>query len=190
MTADNVPVLDVAHLDDPQLLSMLDVVPLLACWAREALKMGLKPLPKRKGTKRPLVRWKPYQRRFPELDEHTDLFDRDDVDGLVTVLDQTGYLVIDIDGPSHRGRQVLAAHGVEIPNLCPRVISGSGRHHYYLRTTRRVGRHIKLFEAPGLTIDVLGEGLTVLPPSPHVTTGVSYRWAPPILGTVERLEQS
>ena len=183
MTQD-VQVLDVARLDDPRLISMLDV-PLIA-WARQCLEMGLKPLPKKTGQKYPAVPWEPYQTRYPDPDELAELFARPDTDGVCVVLDGTGYVVIDCDGPRDRARRLLASVGIEIPDLCPRVITGSDKDHFYLRTTRRIGRHIGFLQAEGVTIDLLGEGVVVVPPSPHPDTGIAYHWQPPILGTVER----
>ena len=177
-------ILDVAHLDDPQLVSMLGV-PLLA-WARQCLEMGLKPLPKKMGKKYPVLRWEPYQNRFPDPDELFELFARPDVDGVCVVLDNTGYVVVDCDGPRDRARRLLAAAGIEIPALCPRVITGRDRDHFYLRTARPVGRRVGLLRAEGVSIDLLGAGVVVVPPSPHPDTGVLYHWQPPILGTVDR----
>ena len=181
---DNVRLLDVATLDDPQLVSMLDV-PLLA-WARQSLAMGLKPLPKKRGVKFPAIAWEPFQARFPRPDELTAWFARDDVDGICVVLDGTGYVVIDCDGPRDRARRLLAEAGIEIPDLCPRVITGRDRDHFYLRTTQSIGREIGFLQAEGVKIDLLGEGVVVVPPSPHPDTGVGYHWSPPILGTVDR----
>ena len=113
----DVQILDVARLDDPRLKSMLDV-PLVA-WARQCLEMGLKPVPKKTGKKYPAIAWQPYQTRFPRRDELTEWFARDDIDGVCVVLDGTGYVVIDCDGPRDRARRLLAETGIEIPNLCP-----------------------------------------------------------------------
>jgi len=179
----DVQILDVARLDDPRLMSMLDV-PLVA-WARQCLEMGLKPLPKKRGQKYPAIAWEPYQTRFPRRDELTEWFARDDIDGVCVVLDGTGYVVIDCDGPRDRARRLLVEAGIEIPSLCPRVITGRDRDHFYLRTTRPVGRHLGFLQAEGISIDLLGEGVVVVPPSPHPETGVAYHWQPPILGTVD-----
>ena len=125
MTADNMQVLDVAGFDDLQLTSLLDV-PLFASWARQLVQMGLKPLPKKKNKKYLAVPWEPYQTRFPDLDELSELFARPDVDGVCVVLDNTGYVVIDCDGPRDRARKLLAEARIEIPALCPRVIHRRG----------------------------------------------------------------
>ena len=91
MNDQDMQILDIGRLDDPQLVSLLDV-PLVA-WARQCLDMGLKPLPKKKDKKYPAIAWEEYQDRFPDRDELPELFARPDIDGVCVVLDNTGYCV-------------------------------------------------------------------------------------------------
>ena len=184
MTLDDGQILDVERADDPRLGAVLDGVPLVH-WARRYLHDGLKPLPKRKGTKFPAIPWEPYKGRPPRPDELTSWFAGDGADGICAVLDGTGFAVLDLDMSGDAARRLLTDAGVDIPDLVPRVITGSGREHLWFRTNRTVGRHIRLLsrETDDTTaaIDVLGEGIVVLPPSVHPDTGQPYSWRPPFL---------
>ena len=113
MNDQDMQILDIGRLDDPQLKSMLDV-PLVA-WARQCLEMGLKPVPKKTGKKYPAIAWEPYQTRFPRRDELTKWFARDDIDGVCAVLDGTRFAVIDLDGAPDHARQLLTDVDIQIP---------------------------------------------------------------------------
>ena len=179
----DVQVLDVERLDDLRLVSLLDEP--LVNWATRYYKDGLrKLLRKGKGTKHPLRSWQHLQASEPTLDEiKAEFAATDDADGICAVLDGTGLAVVDIDGSGEHGRRLLADAGVDIPDLCPRVITGSGNDHFWFQTDRPIGRHIKLLHATDASIDVLGQGVVVLPPSVHPETGVAYHWRPPFIDT-------
>ncbi|HJN19182.1 MAG TPA: bifunctional DNA primase/polymerase [Armatimonadota bacterium] len=179
----DVQILDVGHPDDSTLVSLLDAP--LVNWATRYHKDGLKKvLPKARGSKSPIGSWKHLQTDEPTLDEIKARFATvDGADGICAVLDGTGLAVVDIDGSGEQGRRVLADAGVEIPDLCPRVITGSGNDHYWFQTDRPIGRHVKLLHATAASVDVLGQGVVVLPPSLHPETGVAYHWRPPFIDT-------
>ena len=143
------------------------------------LRVRLKPLPKALGRKHPSVDWKPYETTTPTADDVDGLF-ANKADGICLVLDDTGYVVLDCDGPQDRATQLLKDAGIEIPPACPRVVMGRGQH-FYFRTPRPVGRHVGLLKGDGVQIDVLGAGCVVAPPSIHPDTGTPYRWAPPFV---------
>lgn len=180
-----------------------DIVPRIAhaehdllAWAEFYASVGLKPLPRRCGTKHPGVAWKPYQDRFPTDAERREWFTDPSVTGVVAVLDGTGYIVLELDaaGPARmkEARALLNTAGIPIPHATPRVFSGSGRSaQFWFRSTRPLagkGRHIAAIVHPdgtakqgGCQIDILSKGIIVLPPTPHLATGKPYRWWPPFL---------
>ena len=148
-------------------------------WASFYLDAGLKPLPKAAGKKHPAVDWKPYETQVPTANEIQRWFGPG-TDGVCLVLDGTGYVVLDCDGPPDLTNHLLAQAGVQLPHACPRVVTGRGQH-WYLRTERPVGRHVGVLRGDGGQLDVLGAGCVVAPPSVHPETGDTYRWSPPFL---------
>ena len=102
----------------------------LADWARFYQEAGFKPLPKRNGQKYPSVDWQPYQEDVPTDAEIAGWFGNG-ADGICLVLDGTGLVVVDCDGPPEQTQQLLRQAGIEIPHACPRVVTGRGRDHFY-----------------------------------------------------------
>ena len=162
---------------DTQMMRVVDQVA-LSDWAHYYVEVGHKPLPKQSGAKYPSVAWEPYQERIPTTNEIARWFSNG-ADGICLVLDGTNYVVLDCDGPRDRARHLLSNSGIEIPALCPRVVTGRDRDHFYFRTTRPVGRHIGIVQDDGGSIDILGAGIVVAPPSIHPDTNQAYRWVPP-----------
>ena len=79
------------------------------------------------------------------------------------VLDDSGFVVVDLDGP--KAAQLLRAAAIEIPLTTPTVLSGSGCGiHLWFRTARPVGRHIRVLSGENSSVDVLGTGIVILPP--------------------------
>ena len=99
-------------------------------------------------------------------------------DGVCLVLDGTGFVVLDCDGPREQALHLLGETGISIPDGCPRVVTGRDRDHYYFSAERPVGRHVAVIRNDSVTIDVLGAGVVVAPPSVHPDTGQRYRWQP------------
>lgn len=167
----------------------------LLAWSAFYAGVGLKVLPRRRGSKWPGLEWKPFQTRFPTDDERLAWFTDESVTGICAVLDGTGYVVLELDAYSparlHDAVGLLARAGVTIPHASPRVLSGSGRSvQYWFRAERRpvTRRHIAALVHPdgtakqgGAQLDILGAGIIVLPPTPHHATGEPYRWWPPFL---------
>ena len=168
----------------------------LLAWASWYADMGVKPLPRGRGGKHPRVAWTPFQDRHPTADERTAWFSDAGTTGIVAVLDETHYVVLELDAanpdrlPDAYG--LLTQAGIAIPHACPRVISGSGRsEQLWFRAPRPVpgsGRAVAALVHPdgpakagGAQVDILAKGIIVLPPTPHHDTGKPYAWRPPWL---------
>ena len=161
-------------------MAALDNIP-IGDWAAWYRKNDLKALRQKTGAKCANVPWLPYQTQAPTEDEHARWFAKGTEGGVVLVLDNSGVVVLDCDGERQPARQLLETAGIKIPHACPRVITGRDRDHFYFRTERPVGRHVGLLKSDDVTIDVLGTGLAMAPPSIHPDTGRPYRWSPPFL---------
>lgn len=122
----------------------LDNQPLLA-WARYYRDMGLKPVPKRIGSKSSRIEWGPYQHQAPPEEKFPEWF-TEGTDGINLVMDGTGYAVIDFDGPRDKGHALLLKAGISIPDACPRAITGKDQDHFYFRTDRPLGRNIAVLK--------------------------------------------
>lgn len=153
---------------------MADLSPLNA--ALHYLSFGWSVIPLLPRQKQPLVRWQPYQRILPSVEQVKDWFtDHPDANvGIVTGA-ISGLVVVDID-PAHGGDDSLA--GLErqyqqLPDTIEALTGGGGRHIYLRHPGEPV--HNKVGLAPG--VDVRGDGgLVVVPPSVH-PSGVRYQWA-------------
>ena len=92
----------------------------LLAWARLYQDLGLKPLPRRWGGKWPGVRWKQFQGRFPTDAEVTTLFRDPETTGICTVLDGTGYVVLELDAARPErlpeAYELLDRAGIEVPH--------------------------------------------------------------------------
>ena len=152
----------------------------VADWAHHYRTLGLKPLPKKPGAKYPAVDWLPYQTQDPTPTETASWFSNG-TDGICLVLDRSPFVVLDCDGERKEARRLLADAGVVIPDACPRVITGRDRDHFWFQTSRAVGRHVAVIRDETVSIDVLGSGVVLAPPSVHPGTGRAYRWEPPFL---------
>jgi putative DNA primase/helicase len=151
------------------------------------LAAGLKPIPVAKGAKRPsLPAWTDYQRRAPTAAELEAWF-QEGYQGNVGTVIPPGWLVIDFDGGKD-AEALLNAAGVQLPEDAPRVRSGSGGYHAYLRLPPGVrdfgkvpGRSfLHATDGEGNPCKPFVEVLTVnnfavLPPSVH-PNGKPYEW--------------
>ena len=164
----------------------------LLAWARLYQELGLKPLPRRRGGKHPGVRWKEFQTRYPTDAELKIWFRDPGTTGICTVLDGTDFVVVELDAatPERLPDAYRLLAGIQIPHACPHVASGSGRSaQYWFRARRPVNsRYVSAIVHPdgtakqgGAQIDILGRGIVVLPPTPHVSTGKRYTWCPPFI---------
>ncbi len=163
------------------------------------LAAGLKPipvLPKHKcpgdragmwGERHPTQKdWKTYQRRPPTEEELSTWFADAPGVGVGTVI-PSGIIVVDFDG-GKPAEAMLNAEGVVIPESAPRVMSGSGGYHAYLRLPAGMRDFAKL---PGRSflfsqgddgkpckpfVEILTiNNFVVLPPTIH-PNGKPYEW--------------
>jgi putative DNA primase/helicase len=136
-------------------------------------------------TGHPLADWHEYQRRPPTEEELSQWFATDRFN-MGTVI-PPGWIVLDFDGGKD-AETLLTRAGVSLPENTPRVRSGSGGHHCYLRLPSGVADFQKLpgskflhnVDSTGKPCKPFVEVLTVnnfvvLPPSVH-PNGKSYEW--------------
>ena len=125
--------------------------------------------------KRPIVRWRSFQKRAPsEAQIHRWLEQHPDANLAVVTGAVSGLVVLDVD-PRHGGTASLEAwereHGA-LPATVESRTGGGGRHLYFAHPGRTVRNRVGL--APGL--DLRGDGgVIVVPPSIH-PSGKAYRW--------------
>lgn len=139
------------------------------------LGRGWSVVPIRPRTKRPLVRWQPFQQRLPTAAEFRDWFNRwpDAGIGIVTG-PVSGLAVLDVD-LGHGGDETLAelerCHG-KLPETVEAITGGGGRHLYFRYPDQALPSRVGI--APGLDVRADG-GLVVAPPSLH-PSGRRYAW--------------
>ncbi len=139
------------------------------------LHRGWSVIPIARGSKRPLVKWDPYQRRQASETEIEQWFDQwpDANVGIVTGA-VSGLLVLDVD-PRHGGTAALKSletdHGA-LPATVAAITGGGGRHLYFRHPGRPTSNRAGLVAG----IDLRGDGgMVVAPPSIHAS-GRAYRW--------------
>ncbi len=153
-----------------------------------AAKAGTPPTPDR-----PLADWHEFQRRAPTEEELTRWF-TDTRFNMGTVI-PAGWVVIDFDG-GKAAEALLVAAGVVLPENTPRVMSGSGGYHAYLRLPPGVkdfakvpgSKFLHATDTEGKPCKPFVEVLTinnfvVLPPSIH-PNGKPYEWVVEMDGAV------
>lgn len=126
-------------------------------------------------SKRPLVRWEPYQHRLPTGEEVREWFGRwPDANIAIVTGRISGLVVLDVD-PRHGGDDSL--HELErtyglLPDTVEAITGSGGRHVYFAYPGRETRNVVGL--APGL--DLRGDGgLIIAPPSVH-PSGRHYEW--------------
>lgn len=143
--------------------------------AQDYLLRGWSVIPLEPGGKKPLISWKPYQTRFPSIDELDDWFADDGPNiGLVTGA-LSGIAVCDVDSHDAMRWALDYEHGQGLGEVAtPLVETGKGWHVYYAMPPGL--RNLQANpEWPG--VDLRGEGgYVVAPPSVHVS-GRHYTWA-------------
>lgn len=139
--------------------------------AKEYLDLGLSVFPikiywneeKKKFEKQPMVKWIPYQKRLPTLDELHSWFDTPKFNGIgCTTGRLSGIVAIDIDDPDRVNR---------FPSSCISETI-SGRQHHIFKWTREIRNAEGINGEP---LDFRGDGgFIALPPSS--CDGKSYKW--------------
>ena len=148
--------------------------------AEEYRKFGFRPIPFKKGEKRPIVEWREFQHREP-TDAEFDAWWGDGQETNMGAVVGPGLLVVDLDG-GKSAEALLAAVGVQLPEDAPRSRTGSG-YHVFLSVDRPVADRIALLSTNGTKpqVDIRGAGCVVLPPSIH-PSGAAYQWVVPLEG--------
>jgi hypothetical protein len=146
--------------------------------AREYLARGCHPIPCAPRTKRPLVKWEPYQTEAPLLDE-VDVWWDEVPDANVALVLGRGTFAVDLDG-GDAAEQLLAAHGITLPAGAPRSRTAKGAH-VFLAADGPVPDRVALLRAQdgSAQVDIRGRGIVVAPPSIH-PTGARYAWVVPL----------
>jgi len=145
--------------------------------ARAYLAMGLHPIPCAPRSKRPLVKWEPYQTEAPMVDE-IDAWWEATPDANVALVLGRGTFAVDLDG-GRDAEALLNAKGVYLPPA-PMTRTASG-FHVYLSAPGPVPDRVGLVKATGgkPAVDIRGRGIVVAPPSIH-PTGATYEWVLPL----------
>jgi hypothetical protein len=157
-------------------------------FAPEAFRLaglGLTTIPIRRGSKLPLVRWKPYQRRRPDRRTLGRWHGRDDVGGLAVVHGSAscGLACRDYDDPAAYDRWADAHPG--LASSLPTSLSARGPKVYF-RLDGELYRRL-----PGGELIGDHKHYSCVPPTIHPATGMPYRWVipfaglPPVLDPVE-----
>jgi hypothetical protein len=140
---------------------------------------GISVVPQLAGAKHPCVKWTPFQKAQPTLQQLEAWFDNGQADaGIAAILGPVSNLfAIDVDGKEAH-EELVARLGGE--PAAPKVLSGSGdpfRYHLFFRHPEGIATRAKITPwHPKL--EFRGDrGILVMPPSLH-KSGNSYRWAP------------
>jgi len=138
-------------------------------WALVTLRHGYSVVPVEAGGKKPLVKWKPYQKKHPTEQELKSWWSQwPDANLAVICGEISGVIVLDIDGPE--GEKYAKDRG--LPES-PTASTGKGRHVYLNHPGYKVGNFAR--KVPGL--DLRGDGgYVVAPESWHSGRSKHYRW--------------
>ena len=129
--------------------------------AREYVAFGWPVFPLRPRSKKPLIKWEPFQSRLPSDEELIEWFDGTKNGVAIVTGNFANLLVVDDDG-----------HGNTSDTLS--VQTRDGRKHLYFQNVEGVRNGVKI---NGLDYDIRGQGgYVVAPPSIHPDTGTAYAW--------------
>ena len=144
--------------------------------ARQYLAMGLHPIPCMPRSKRPLVKWEPYQTEAPHPDEIEQWW-TDWPDANVALVLGRGTFAVDLDGGLDAER-LLFDRGILLPGA-PRSKTAHGAHVFLAGSVPdRVGLLTTRGTKP--QVDIRGVGYVVAPPSVH-PDGPVYEWTVPLV---------
>ena len=143
--------------------------------ARQYLAMGLHPIPCAPRSKRPLVKWEPYQTEPPHPDEIEQWW-TDWPDANVALVLGRGTFAVDLDGGLDAER-LLFDRGILLPGA-PRSKTAHGAHVFLAGS---VPDRVGLLSTKGAKpqVDIRGVGYVVAPPSVH-PDGPVYEWTVPL----------
>lgn len=137
--------------------------------------LGISTVPVIHRTKRPPIKWTPFQTRVADVSERFEWFHADRYSLAVVAGASDNLLPLDYDGPNG-----FESHAAVYPVLrtYPRIRTGSGKVHVWIRTAAPV-KFYKTTAPDGSVLEVRGGAhITVCPPSRHPSGG-SYTWEVP-----------
>lgn len=144
------------------------------------LARGLPAFPCRPRDKKPLIKWEPYQRECPRI-EQVEQWWKNAPEANVAIAMGRGMIAVDLDGDGAEG--LLTARGICLPPEAPRVKTGNGWH-VYLAVTERIENCTALLDTDGHKpqVDIRGDGgYVIAPPSVHENGNVyTWRVVPPV----------
>src|SRR5215203_523408 len=146
--------------------------------AERLVKLGISVCPIAPGTKEPPegFKWGAFATRIADVNERYEAFSVNDFHLAVVTGPVSGNLVVlDYDGQGGYDTHARASPQL---SLYPRVTTGSGKSHVWVRTPQPVRKYVT--QAPdGSRLEVRsGTHITLCPPSLHPSGG-SYTWAVP-----------
>jgi len=139
-------------------------------YAVEYLEKGLSVIPVEYKGKRPLIKWKEYQKRLPTTEEIREWFYNKELNiGVVTGEVSDNLVVMDFDNVDSYKNFFLDGERRAIEQITMVVKTNRGVH-VYLRTNDPIG----CYKIEKIGLDIKGEGgYVVAPPSVH-PSGVQY----------------
>lgn len=147
--------------------------------ARYYLALGYHPIPCGPRSKRPLVKWEPYQHTAP-LPEEIETWWSQWPEANVALVLGRGTFAVDLDGGADAQR-LLFERGVLLPGA-PRSKTAHGAHVFLAGSVPdRVGLLSTNGKKP--QVDIRGVGYVVAPPSVH-PDGPVYEWVVPLTATL------
>lgn len=137
-------------------------------YAREYLSKGYSFFPCEEGEKRPKLRWKEYQERFPTEEEIERWFLDDPASNIAVVTGRiSNLIVVDID-PRHGGESFRPRLGLDQYT----ATTGGGGWHYWYSYSDALSRN-SAGRIPG--VDTRGDGGYVIAPPSRTTGRYSFR---------------
>jgi hypothetical protein len=147
--------------------------------ACDYLRLGYHPIPCGPRSKRPLVKWEPYQQTAP-LPEEVETWWSQWPDANVALVLGRGTFAVDLDGGADAQR-LLFERGVLLPGA-PRSKTAHGAHVFLAGSVPdRVGLLTTNGKKP--QVDIRGVGYVIAPPSIH-PDGPTYEWVVPLTATL------
>ena len=152
-------------VDDPRLMTL---------WAAiDYHNLGIPTIPIQRETKKPAVKWKPYQTQCPTLDELVAFFGQWPRNLALCTGVFSGLVIVDTDNVA--GQAWVEMH---LPPTSVRVRTGSGGVHFYYK---HPGGHVKtrtrIAGDPAIGVDIRADGgYALAPPSVHPRTQQPYIW--------------
>lgn len=156
-------------------MAQTDPTSLIFDAADRLARLGISVIPIAAGTKEPPpgFRWGEFAKRIADVSERHNWFVEHDHQLAVVAGPVSGHLVpLDYDGANG-----FAVHAAEYPILStyPRVLTGSGKHHVWVRTAGPVKKSVtRLCDGSRLEVRA-GTHYTLCPPSRHPSGG-TYTW--------------